>query len=66
MTKVLKANLAARYSLRAAEASRGSHMRAASFTPSDMGIQKLSTSFTLRGKSVFVRISIEPPKFLAM
>jgi molybdopterin adenylyltransferase len=32
----------------------GEAMRAASLTPSDRGIQKFSTSFTLKGKSVRV------------
>ncbi len=35
-------------------ASSGSHMRAASFVPSDSGIQMFSISLTLRGKSVIV------------
>jgi hypothetical protein len=36
-------------------------MRAASFTPSDSGIQKFSTSFTLRGNLVRVVMVIGGP-----
>src|SRR5436309_1785033 len=36
-------------------------MRAASFTPSEIGIQKFATSFTLRGKSLRVTIVIGEP-----